>query len=207
VFIADTPGVVDSTPLYPIRAEIAMYRVARPAALILAGFLITGAASTVAQTPSLGPVIEHYGPVLPPPPGSYNLDPQVHYKVSMDVSGVAEFYDEQNRHLVSAARFLNMHARNGIPRENIEFAIIVHGKAAKDLLTDAAYEARYNEPNPNSGLLAELNAAGVPIYLCSQTAAFRNMQPEEFSPAVTMAVSAMTAHVRLQQEGYTLIPF
>ena len=30
---------------------------------------------------------------------------------------------------------------------------------------------------------------------------------DEFNPAVTIAVSAMTAHVRLQQEGYTLIPF
>ena len=56
-------------------------------------------------------------------------------------------------------------------------------------------------------MLMELRAAGVPIYLCSQSAAFMQMQPEDFSPAVTMAVSAMTAHVRLQQEGYTLIPF
>jgi intracellular sulfur oxidation DsrE/DsrF family protein len=157
--------------------------------------------------PVTGPVVENFGPVMAPPPGSYNLDPEQHYKVSMDVYSVAEFPGDQNRHLVSAARFLNMHARNGIPRENIEFALIVHGQAAKDLLTDEAYEARYNEVNPNTQLLAELNAAGVPIYLCSQTAAFRGMAPEEFSPTVTMAVSAMTAHVRLQQEGYTLIPF
>ena len=125
----------------------------------------------------------------------------------MDVVDVAEFPGDANRHLVSAARFLNMHARNGIPQENIEFALIVHGRAAKDLLTNAAYEARYNEENPNAELLKELHAAGVSIYLCSQTAAFRGMAPEEFSPAVTMALSAMTAHVRLQQEGYTLIPF
>jgi intracellular sulfur oxidation DsrE/DsrF family protein len=163
--------------------------------------------TTVAAEPDLGPVVPNYGPVMAPPSGSYNLDPDVHYKVSMDVSGIAEFPGEQNRHLVSAARFLNMHARNGIPEDNIEFAIIVHGAAAKDLLTDAAYEKRYNEVNPNTELLKELNAAGVPVYLCSQTAAFRNMAPEEFSPAVTMSLSAMTAHVRLQQEGYTLIPF
>jgi intracellular sulfur oxidation DsrE/DsrF family protein len=164
-------------------------------------------AAVTAAEPDLGPVVPNYGPVMAPPAGSYNLDPDVHYKVSMDVAGTAEMPGEQNRHLVSAARFLNMHARNGIPQENVEFAIIVHGPAAKDLLTDAAHEKRYNEPNPNTGLLKELNAAGVPIYLCSQTAAFRNMAPEEFSPAVTMSLSAMTAHVRLQQEGYTLIPF
>jgi hypothetical protein len=33
------------------------------------------------------------------------------------------------------------------------------------------------------------------------------MAPEEFNPAVAMALSAMSAHVRLQSEGYTLIPF
>ena len=161
----------------------------------------------LAAQPALGPVIENYGPVMAPPPGSYNLDPNVHYKVSMDVSGVAEFPGDRNRSIESAARFLNMHARNGIPAKNIEFALIVHGKATRDLLTDAAYEARYNEPNPNTGMLKELQDAGVPIYLCSQSSAFMQMQPEEFNPAVTMAVSAMTAHVRLQQEGYTLIPF
>ena len=160
-----------------------------------------------AVEPELGPVIPGYGPVMAPPPGSYNLDPDVHYKVSMDVMGVAEFPGDVNRHLESAARFLNMHARNGIPADKLDFAIIVHGPAARDLLTDEAYEARYNEENPNTGLLKELNAAGVAIYLCSQTAAFRGMAPEEFSPAVTMSLSAMTAHVRLQQEGYTLIPF
>jgi len=157
--------------------------------------------------PELGPVIPSYGPVMAAPEGAWNLDPSVHYKVSMDVYTTPDFPGDLNRHLVSAARFLNMNARHGVPPENIDFALVVHGKAAKDLLTDEAHNKRYNEPNPNTGLLAELKAAGVPIYLCSQTAAFRGMQPEEFSPSVTMAVSAMSAHVRLQQEGYTLIPF
>lgn len=160
-----------------------------------------------AAEPALGPVIPNYGPVMAPPPGSYNLDPASHYKVAMDVYSTPEFDDEPNRHLVSAARFLNMHARNGIPRENIDFALVVHGRAARDLLTDEAYRKRYNDANPNTGLIAELAAAGVPIYLCSQTASFRGMAAEEFNPAVKMALSAMTAHVRLQQEGYTLIPF
>jgi intracellular sulfur oxidation DsrE/DsrF family protein len=183
------------------------------------GFVFSAVASLFAVTalvfspagaaaePDLGPVVPSFGPVMAPPAGSYNLDPTAQYKVSMDVYDTPEFPEDLNRHLVSAARFLNMHARNDIPPGNIDFALIVHGAAAKDLLTDAAYETRYNESNPNTELLKELSAAGVTIYLCSQTAAFRQMQPEEFSPTVTMSLSAMTAHVRLQQEGYTLIPF
>jgi intracellular sulfur oxidation DsrE/DsrF family protein len=178
-----------------------------PVALLLSPIVLLTVSMTAHAQPDVGPVVPSYGPVMAPPKGSYNLDPDVHYKVSMDVSGIAEFPGDANRQLVSAARFLNMHARNGIPASNIQFAIIVHGPAARDLLNDDAHEARYNEPNPNTGLLQELDAAGVTIYLCSQTAAFRGMQPEEFSPTVTMSLSAMTAHVRLQQEGYTLIPF
>jgi len=52
-----------------------------------------------------------------------------------------------------------------------------------------------------------LNEAGVKIFLCGQTAAYRGFATEELHPAVTMALSAMTAHVRLQSEGFTLIPF
>jgi intracellular sulfur oxidation DsrE/DsrF family protein len=52
-----------------------------------------------------------------------------------------------------------------------------------------------------------LGKAGVKIYLCGQTAAFKGYGAEEFHPAVTIALSAMTVHVRLQSEGYTLIPF
>ena len=172
-------------------------------AVIGAGMINTA----LAAEPQMGPVIQHYGPVIAPPPGSFNLAADTHYKVSMDMGTTPEFPGDLNRHLVSAARFLNMSAQTGIPAENIEFALIVHGKAAKDILTDDAHQARYGEANPNTGLLAELKAAGVNIYLCSQTAGFRGMAAEEFNPAVTMAVSAMTAHVYLQQAGYTLIPF
>ena len=159
---------------------------------VLAAAVMTASPLEAAE-PTLGPVVPNFGPVMAPPPGSFNLDPNVHYKVSMDMYTTPDFPGDQNRHLISAARFLNMHARNGIPAENIDFALIVHGKAAKDLLTDEAYEQRYNEPNPNTALLKELHAANVPIYLCSQTAAFRGMAPEEFSPTVTMSLSAMTA--------------
>jgi intracellular sulfur oxidation DsrE/DsrF family protein len=47
----------------------------------------------------------------------------------------------------------------------------------------------------------------VKIYLCGQTAAYRGFSVEELNPVVSMALSAMTAHVRLQAEGFTLIPF
>ena len=160
-----------------------------------------------AAGPQTGPVIQDYGPVFDAPADAYNLRADQYHKVSMDVSTTGDFPEDRNRSLESAARFLNMHARNGIDPKQIEFAIIVHGGASKDLLSDKAYRQRFDELNPNTALLKALSGAGVTIYLCSQSAAFKGYGYDEFNPAVTIALSAMTAHVRLQQEGYTLIPF
>jgi len=170
-------------------------------------FMLFLSGSAFALDPHTGPVIEANGPVFDVPGGSWNLDKDTYYKVSMDVSATAETTTALNRHIESAARFLNMHARNGIDPGNIAFAIVVHGPAGKDLLKDAAYESRYMTPNPNTALLKSLHDAGVKVYLCGQTAAFRGFSADEINPSVTIAVSAMTAHVRLQSEGYTLIPF
>lgn len=176
--------------------------------LLVAGLLsVVLAIPAMSAEPATGPVVPSYGPVLLPPEGSYNLDKAQHYKVSIDIGETAEFPGDLNRKLISVARFLNMHAQSGVPRENIDFAVVVHGQAANDLLTNAAHQSRLNTPNPNTALLDELQAAGVSIYLCSQTVAFRGMGFGDFHPGVTMALSAMTSHVRLQEEGYTLIPF
>ena len=154
---------------------------AQPAFLAAAPFAVG------AET-SYGPVIENNGPVIAPPEGSWNLDKSVHYKVSMDIADTPEFPGDINNKLVSAARFLNMHAQTGVPEENIDFTIVVHGKAGKDFLSDAAHKARYGEVNPNTELLGELQEAGVTIYVCSQSALFAGMPPEDFNPAVTFAV-------------------
>ena len=163
--------------------------------------------SVYASEPQTGPVIKNFGPVFEVPQGSLNLDKDRHYKVSMDVSATGEGNGDLNRRLESAARFLNLHARNGIDPDDIEFAIVVHGPAGKDMLKDAAYQARYDQPNPNTALLNALGEAGVNIYLCGQTAAYRGLAAEDLNPVVTMALSAMTAHVHLQSQSYTLIPF
>ncbi|MEP6389940.1 MAG: DsrE family protein [Halioglobus sp.] len=157
--------------------------------------------------PVTGPAVEGYGPVYPVADDAFNLVNNHHYKVSKDLSTSDEDNSKLNRGLESVARFLNMQARSGTPMNQLEMAVVVHGKAAKDLLTDTAYQSRFGISNPNTGLLAGLDKAGVTIYLCGQTAAHRGVDSKELNTSVTMALSAMTAHVQLQTEGYTLIPF
>lgn len=160
-----------------------------------------------AAEPRTGPVVQGYGPVFEVPADSFNLDPNQHYKVVMDVGDGPENPGEQNRGIESAARFLNLHARNGIDPPNLQMAVVLHGAAARAALSDEAHRKRFDVPNGSLGLVQALGNAGVPIYLCGQTAAFHGYTPEDLLPQITLAVSAMTVHVRLQQEGYRAILF
>lgn len=153
-----------------------------------------------------GPVIQGYGPVVAVPDQSYNLRSDRDYKVVFDVADSPQDPGVLNRRIESLARYLNMHARQGIDTKRIKMALVLHGSAGKDSLSAEAYMKRYQQGNPNKALMDALKANGVDIYLCGQTAGFRGYLPEELDETVTMAVSAMTVLTRLQNEGYALIP-
>ncbi len=143
-----------------------------------------------------GPVIEDYGPVADidvtlPVPGDVVL------RHSFDVAKRAED-DEPNRTLVSAARFINMHARAGVGTNRIKLAVVVHGQAIHDVSKGSPASA---------GLVAALIENRVSIIVCGQSAAYYDVSTDELLPGVEMALSAMTAHALLQQQGYTLNPF
>ena len=163
----------------------------------------------VAASPSLGgiedfktgPLIAEYGPVVVVP-GAEPLAANTVFNVSFDVMEQGE-KDAVNRRFESAARFLNMHAAMGVAQENMKLAVVVHGPAIFDLTNDTVYGGA----NKNADLIKLLLANGVTIQVCGQSAASRDVKTEDLLPGVKMAVSAMTAHALLQQQGYTLNPF
>jgi intracellular sulfur oxidation DsrE/DsrF family protein len=99
-----------------------------------------------------------------------------------------------------------MHARNGVPAENMDLAVVVHGAAVKNLLNDQAYEARFNVANPNLELLTKLHDAGVRIYVCGQSMTFGGIDKSELAESAQVALSAMTLLTVLQSNGYALLP-
>jgi intracellular sulfur oxidation DsrE/DsrF family protein len=88
----------------------------------------------------------------------------------------------------------------------MDLAIVVHGAAVKNLLSDDAYEARYGHKNPNLELLIKLHEAGVRIFVCGQSMAFGGIAKSELAEPVKVALSAMTMLTVLQSEGYALLP-
>jgi len=61
--------------------------------------------------------------------------------------------------------------------------------------------------NANATIIKALLKKNVRIILCGQTASYYEIDNEDLLPGVEMALSAMTAHALLQQEGYTLNGF
>lgn len=153
-----------------------------------------------------GPVIEEFGPAAMVT-NAQALPEDSMFRIAFDAAKAAEA-GSVNRTLESAARFLNMHAAAGVDPTNIDLAVIVHGGAAFDLLTEDTYAARHNgTANASAALITALQKNNVHIILCGQTAAYRDIAKDDLLPGVEMALSAMTAHAQLQQDGYTLNPF
>jgi intracellular sulfur oxidation DsrE/DsrF family protein len=168
---------------------------------------LTPLALATAESPSTGPVIANFGPVYDVPRPDFVAPKGLEYRVVFDVAPSPDAADQLNPRIESLARFLNMEVRAGAKAEQIKLALVVHGAAGKDMLSSAAYKARFGVDNPNAPLLAALEANGVRIILCGQTAAHRGFERQELAPGVEVALSAMTALVALQADGYRLISF
>jgi intracellular sulfur oxidation DsrE/DsrF family protein len=169
--------------------------------------LLGGAGALHAQQRQDGPVIHAAGSVFTVPDPDFATPRDQTFRVLFDVAEGAAAPGEINTGLNTVARFLNMHAQAGVPLERLQVAVVVHGTAGKDLLRDAAYRERHGVDNPNRALLEELSRAGVRIILCGQTAASRNLPRAELLEPVEVALSAMTAHLVLQEQGYRVNPF
>ncbi|MEZ5894205.1 MAG: DsrE family protein [Parvularculaceae bacterium] len=174
------------------------------AAVILA-LLAAGPAFADETAFTKGPVFEEFGPVADVD-ADFAIPKGASLKTSFDVNKAAE-PGALNRTLESAARFINMHARAGVPLKKMKLAVVVHGSAVNDVSNAAQYAEGIGGDNANAPLVAALIGQGVRIIVCGQSAAYYGVEREELLPGVEMALSAMTAHAVLQGEGYAINPF
>ncbi|MBL4674547.1 MAG: DsrE family protein [Arenicella sp.] len=173
---------------------------------ITASLLLLSIASIAApENFSKGPVFKDYGENTAIEGGLINPEAQ-HFKVVFDISDQTTS-NGQNRQFNSVARFINMHVRAGVPKDNIEIAMVIHGKASFDLMNDKAHSAKFEKPNRNTELINLLTKFGAKVFICGQSASYHGVSSDQLNPNVEMSLSAMTANALLQQRGYTLNPF
>ena len=156
--------------------------------------------------PTKGPVFSDYGPVFKMDDRDVDLTKDFKYKVFFDVTEPAKQTFNLNRRIESVARFINMHAMNGVKLEDMQIAVVLHGGATRDALNQEAYQEKYMDENPTLDLIEQLHAKGVKFYLCGQSLYFMQHKKSDLAPQIQLALSAMTTSTQLQANGYTLIP-
>ena len=154
-----------------------------------------------------GPVIPDYGAVWPIDDPDYATSLEEPLKVVFDIMNSPGLPNSLNTSIETAARFLNMHAQAGVPLENLKVALVVHNNASKDIITSEAYLERYGVANPNEKMIMDLLNAGVQVIFCGQSSLSRGFPRSQTIDGVQCGLSAMTALIQLQNEGYRLIKF
>ena len=174
----------------------------RPLMLII---LFGSFGQALAGEPMLGPAIDGYGPTYPIDDRDVPIEKDTVYRAVFDAAAYSDDLTSLNTRLVSVARFLNMHVRNGTPLENMDVAVVVHGAALKTVFNDEAYRSKYGADNPNLELVTKLHDAGVEFYVCGQSMAFGGFTKSELADPAKLAISAMTMLTQLQNQGYALL--
>jgi intracellular sulfur oxidation DsrE/DsrF family protein len=184
---------------------------ARATAPLFVLALLVPEAGTAQQLPpgmqASGPRIEVGGPTFGVDAPTFVVPSDHVFRAVFEIVDRAE-EGQLHPEITTIARFLNLHARHGVPDDHVLAAAVVHGGGFPALLSDEAHAARYDgAPNPTRALVEELIANGVEIVLCGQTAGGRQLQDGELIPGVKVALSAMTALNYFQAQGYQFNPW
>lgn len=110
--------------------------------------------------------------------------------------------------MLRTALFLySMLEDEGVDPERVKVAVVVHGSATFDFVSDARYAEHYgNAKNPNKALVSKLIAKGGEIWMSGFGMKFRNVSNNDLLPGIGVAPAALVAHAELQRRGFGLHP-
>ena len=154
-----------------------------------------------------GKIIKDFGQTFTVENQDIKIDKSADFKVIFDVSKSSEDKSARNKSIETAARFLNMHSNEGMKSEQLHAALTIHGGAWQDVMTNEAYREKFGVDNPNLKLINQLSEAGVDVIICGQTAGVRGLNKTNVNPNVKFVLSAMTALIQYQNNGYRFIKF
>jgi len=169
-------------------------------------FLIISSYISYAQE-SRNPMVKNYGGVFELPFEAEKPDPNLQYKIVLDIYSGADQPSEINPALFNAARMLNLHLVGGVPKENMDVVLAIHGPAAFTVMDNDAYKAKYGTDNPNLGLITELDKAGVKLYICGQSLLVRKIDVNRIAKEIKPALSMLTIVTTHQLNGYAFMKF
>ena len=160
----------------------------------------------VAASAAHAQAVPGYGKFTPLPQAHEQANATTDYKVVMDASQGAKTPDAVNPGLDRMARLANILSAGGARRDHLHLAVVVHGSATDSVVTDEIYAKRHDgQKNPNTPLLAALQAAGVSVRICGQSMVGNKLAPQDLAPGVQVDVAALMTVTNLQLAGYALV--
>lgn len=172
----------------------------------LTSALILAFVSSYAQT-RINPVIKNYGGIFDIPYAQERPDPNMDYNIIVEVEHVIDHPDSLNWALNNVARLINLHVMGGVKPEKLHVVLAIHGGAAFSVMDNDAYQSKYKTKNPNLGLFAELEKAGVKMFVCGQSLIARKIDRTKLVPQVKIASSMLTTLTTYQLKGYAVLRF
>lgn len=150
------------------------------------------------------PSIADHGGVVQLPDAAQQ--PRAGTKLLVDLTSGGD-EDKLNAGLEKVAKYMNIYAGGGAKPAEVKIAVVLHGGATLAVLNDEAYAKRFEvESNPNLQIMQSLHQSGVELFVCGQSLISKGSDPKEVAPFVKTAVSALTAVVNLQADGYAYVP-
>jgi intracellular sulfur oxidation DsrE/DsrF family protein len=155
----------------------------------------------------VNPVIKSYGAVYQIPGAAHKPDPKINYKIIVELTENAAKPDSLNEWLEAIATLINLHAAEGVAKENIHVVVVLRKMATYAVFGNEMYKEKFKVDNPNLGLIKELHDAGTEFYVCGQTMMKRNISESKLVPEAKVASSGLTAITTFQLKGYTMLKF
>jgi intracellular sulfur oxidation DsrE/DsrF family protein len=135
------------------------------------------------------------------------VDPSIKYKLLFNMTLWSKDTTSRrqiNDGLAEIGRVVNLHVAAGVPKENLELAIVVHGMAMNVYLKNEEYRRKFKMDNPNLDILKQFIAIKTNLLACGQAELFFNMPSDEFIPEVKTDYSAKVVLSTYQLKGYVL---
>jgi len=154
-----------------------------------------------------GIIIEDYGKVYRVENPDIEFEKDKEYKVIFDIYTDSPSLKMDNPMLKKVVRYLQIHEQYGVPKKNMKVAVLLHGIATKNILTDKAYNKEFNIDNPNTELLRALRNAGVELYVPEDSLADGGYVSKDKSYNVQIALSALTELAWYETNGYKIVNF
>ena len=147
--------------------------------------------------------IHQYSGVINVEYNAMKYDSSIDYKIVIDVYDKIKDSTKILSPIIEVSRIYNLNVANGVPKEKLHMAAVVHYLAVHAILSDEEYKKKFGIANPNAKAVKKLKELGVNFYVCGQNLGMFNMTKDQLLPEIEVALSAKNALITLDQRGYT----